>query len=432
MSKPVFVISCPFDTYSGYGARSRDLVKAIIELDKYTVKLLPQRWGSTSWGFCKDHPEWEFLYNHSIQPNQIKQQPEIWMQITIPNEFQPQGKFNIGCTAGIEATACKQEWIEGLNRMNVNWVSSSFAKGMFESVKYEVKNKNTNQVQRILKVEKPIEVVFEGANLDIYKSIPSQDIKTFDFKDIPESFCYLNVGHWMQGNFGHDRKNLGVLVKSFYETFKGPLIKNKPALILKVSQGVASYMSREAVLDKINSIKSTINSTSLPNIYLINGEFTDSEMNELYNHPKVKAMISLTKGEGYGRPLLEFSLTGKPVIVSGWSGHLDFIKPDMSTLLNGTLENVHPSAANNWLIPEAQWFKVDEASVGRHLKDCYKKYKIYSTNSKKQKNYSKKQFSFGEMKNRIDNVLSAYIPDFPTQVELKLPEIELPKLQKVE
>mgnify|MGYP003643105398 FL=1 len=59
MNKPVFIISCPFDTYSGYGARSRDIVKAIIELNKYDVKLLPQRWGSTSWGFCKAHPEWE-------------------------------------------------------------------------------------------------------------------------------------------------------------------------------------------------------------------------------------------------------------------------------------------------------------------------------------------------------------------------------------
>lgn len=431
MSKPVFVISCPFDTYSGYGARSRDLVKSIIELDKYAVKLLPQRWGSTSWGFCKDHPEWEFLYQYSIQPNQLTQKPEIWMQITIPNEFQPQGKFNIGCTAGIEATACKPEWVQGLNRMDVNWVSSSFAKGMFESVNFEQRNKQTNEVTSVLKVTKPIEVVLEGANLDIYKPISSSDIKTFDFSDIKESFCYLNVGHWMQGDFGHDRKNLGVLVKSFLETFKGPKT-GKPALILKASQGVASYMSREAILDKINSIKSTVNSQSLPNIYLINGEFTDSEMNELYNHPKVKAMISLTKGEGYGRPLLEFSLTGKPVIVSGWSGHLDFIKPDMSTLLNGTLENVHPSAANNWLIPEAQWFKVDEASVGRHLKDCHKKYKQYSLNSKKQKNYSKTQFSYNQMKNRIDTVLDSYVPEFPTQIDLKLPGMDLPKLQKVE
>lgn len=430
MNKPVFIISCPFDTYSGYGARSRDLVKAIIELDKYTVKLIPQRWGNTSWNFCTDHPEWTYLLDHSI--TQMDVQPDIWMQITIPNEFQPIGKYNIGCTAGIEATACKQEWIEGLNRMNMNWVSSNFAKGMFESIRYEKKQQNTNNTTHIIKLEKPIEVVCEGANLDIYKSIPTKDIKTFNLKEIPESFCYLSVGHWIQGDFGHDRKNLGVLIKSFYETFKGSLNKNKPALILKVSQGVASYISREAILDKINAIKKTINSTSLPNIYLINGEFTDSEMNELYNHPKVKAMISLTKGEGYGRPLLEFSLTGKPIIASGWSGHLDFLKPNMSTLLKGTLENVHHSAANNWLIPEAQWFKVDEISVNKHLKNCFKKYKQYSLNSKQQKNYSKSQFSFEQMKLKLEGILNTYIPEFPKQIDLKLPEIEFPKLQKID
>jgi hypothetical protein len=59
--KPLFIISCPIDTYSGYGARSRDIVKAIIELDKYDVKILPQRWGNTPWGFIEDHPEWQFL-----------------------------------------------------------------------------------------------------------------------------------------------------------------------------------------------------------------------------------------------------------------------------------------------------------------------------------------------------------------------------------
>ena len=103
--------------------------------------------------------------------------------------------------------------------------------------------------------------------------------------------------------------------------------------------GVASYMSREQILDKIKSIRETVNSSNLPNVYLINGEFNDNEINELYNHPKIKAMVSLTKGEGFGRPLLEFSLTGKPIIASGWSGHTDFLSPKFTTLLSGTLEN---------------------------------------------------------------------------------------------
>tara|TARA_B110000285_G_scaffold119893_1_gene135664 strand:- start:367 stop:1653 length:1287 start_codon:yes stop_codon:yes gene_type:complete len=428
MNKPVFVISCPYDTYSGYGARSRDIVKAIINTNRYDVKLLPQRWGSTSFNFCTDHPEWSYLNDLTITKMETK--PDVWMQITIPNEFQSIGKYNIGCTAGIEATICKPEWIEGLNRMDVNWVSSTFAKDVFESVNYEKRNKQTQILEKNIRVEKPIEVIFEGANLDVYKPISGGEIKTIDFQDIKESFCFLNVGHWIQGDFGHDRKNLALLIKAFYETFKGPN-SPKPALILKASMGVASYISRDSILDKIKNIRDTVNSPTLPNIYLLNGEFDDSEMNELYNHPKVKAMVSLTKGEGFGRPLLEFSLTGKPIIASGWSGHLDFLKPEFSTLIAGELENVHSSAANQWLVPEAQWFKPSESSIGKNLKECYKKYKQFISKAKQQKQFSKSNFSYNKMEELVDKTLTLYIPTFPSKVDFKFPELQLPKLKKI-
>jgi|TARA_R100000482_G_C5124725_1_gene147952 glycosyltransferase involved in cell wall biosynthesis len=426
MSKPRFVISCPFDTYSGYGARSRDIVKAIIELDKYKVELLPQRWGETSWGFCKDHPEWEFLYKHKAGADWQKSKPELWMQITIPNEFQPVGKYNIGLTAGIEATACKAEWIEGLNRMDINWVSSNFAKQTFEQMSYDQKDQRTGQVVRKIKLEKPVEVIFEGVDLTTYKPIKQSEIKTIDLSDIKEEFCYLFVGHWMQGEYGHDRKNVGVLVNSFYNAFKNKIGK-KPALILKCSAGVASYLSRDSILDKIKHIKKSVGSSNLPNVYLLHGEFDDSEMNELYNHSKIKAMVSFTKGEGFGRPLLEFSTTGKPIIASGWSGHIDFLDKNSIVLLGGRLENVHDSAANNWLIKEAQWFQVEPKQGISALKEVYKKYKQYSKRSKKQRHYAKTNFSWDKMKELVGKKLDN-TPNIPTQVQLQLPKLELPKL----
>ena len=430
MNKPRFVISCPFDTYSGYGARSRDIVKAIIELDKYKVQLLPQKWGETSWGFCKDHTEWEFLLKYIVPQNWQQTQPEIWAQITIPNEFMSVGKYNIGITAGIESTVCKPEWVEGLNRMDINWVSSKFAKNTFEKMSYEKKDKRTGQIIQHIKLNKPIEVVFEGANLEVYKTIKPSEIKTINLKDINEEFCYLFVGHWMQGEYGHDRKNVGVLVKSFYDAFRHKVGK-KPALILKASTGVASYLSRDTILDKIKNIKDSYGNAKLPNIYLISGEFDDSEMNELYNHPKVKAMVSFTKGEGFGRPLLEFGLTGKPIIASGWSGHIDFLHTEYNVLLPGVLENVHPSAANNWLIEDSQWFQVNQKHGISALKEVYKSYKQYLKRSKKQKYYVKTNFSWEKMKELVENILDKNIPELPTQVELKLPKLQLPKLQKI-
>jgi len=430
MSKPRFVISCPFDTYSGYGARSRDIVKAIIQTNKYNVELLSQKWGETSWGFCKENPEWGFLLNHLATQDWNQSKPDIWMQITIPNEFQPVGKYNIGLTAGIESTACKGEWVEGLNRMDINWVSSNHAKTVFERAMFDKIDPRTKQKSGALKLEKPIEVIFEGVNLDIYKPLKNSELTTFDLSNIKESFCYLFVGHWMHGDHGHDRKNVGVLVQEFFNTFKNK--KQKPALILKASAGTSSYISREEILDKIRNIKKTINSNDLPNVYLINGEFSDYEMNELYNNPKVKAMVTTTKGEGFGRPLLEFSAIGKPIIASGWSGHLDFLNPSFTYLLPGNLENVHPSAANNWLIRESKWFQVSNNHLSKSLKEVYSKYKQFSVKGKQQKQFAKTNFSWKKMQELVESSLDRLIPEFPKQVELSLPKLNLPKLKKLD
>ena len=423
--KPSFVISCPIDTYSGYGARSRDLVKAIIETNKYDVKILPQRWGNTSWGFIEDHLEWNFLKEFILTTPQLPTQPEIWAQITIPNEFQPVGKYNIGITAGMETTAVKGEWIEGCNRMNLVITSSEFAKKTFELMDYEIKNQQ-HQLQGRLKLTTPIEVLFEGANTNIYKVMDtpcSLDIQ------IKEDFAYLFVGHWMQGEFGEDRKNVGLLIKAFYETFKNK--SKKPALILKASGGVSSYMDRDELLKKIEIIKKTVVANSLPNIYLLHGEFTDEEMNELYNHSKVKAMVSLTKGEGFGRPLLEFSLTKKPIIASGWSAQVEFLDPNFTIALKGELKPVGPSAVNDWVIAESQWFNVDYAQVGHYLKDMFENYKNYTDGAKRQAYKSKNEFSWDKMYEKVDQTLTQHIPEFPKEIQLQLPKLELPKLQKV-
>ena len=432
MSKPLFFISCPIDTYSGYGARSRDLVRAIIQLDKYDVKILPQMWGNTPWGFINDNPEWEFLNKHIHNQPQLPKQPEIWMQITIPREFQPIGKYNIGVTAGIETTISPGDWIEGCNRMNLVLTSSEHSKNTFIKTIMQKVDQRTNQTVGELKIEKPIEVLFEGADIEIYK--PLDKVSLFpELDEIKEKFAFLFVGHWINGDLGEDRKNVGLLIKMFFEVFKNK--KDKPALILKTSQMGSSYIDRDEILKKIKLIKKSINSKDLPNVYLIHGEFTDVEMNELYNHSKIKAMVNLTKGEGYGRPLLEFSLTKKPIITTGWSGHTDFLNPEYTTLLPGQLTNVHPSAANNWLLKESQWLSVDLGHAATTIKDVFEDYKKYIDGAKRQAHKSKTEFSWDKMKDKVDELFTKYIPEFPKQIELKLPtlkKIELPKLQKVE
>ena len=424
--KQYCVISCPIDTYSGYGARARDFVKALYQLkkDEYDIKIMPQRWGSTPWGYIKDHlEEWGFLYELFLN-GQMQKQPDIWIQVTVPNEFQSVGKYNLGVTAGIETTLCHATWIEGVNRMNLTLVSSEHAKTVFQQSMFEQKD-NTGKTVNQIKLEKPVEVLFEGANLNKYFHIPDEDLDGTDLvqalDEIKEEFCYLFVGHWLQGDLGQDRKNVGLLIKVFLETFRNK--KQKPALLLKMSGAGASIMDREEMLRKIDVIRSQVTG-DLPNIYLLHGELDDQDINNLYNHGKVKAMVSLTKGEGFGRPLLEFTLSKKPLITTSWSGHTDFLFMEYVSMVGGQVTQIHPSAVvENMLIPESGWFSPDLKHVEFYLKDVYEKYSKYQEKAKQQAHQSKTKFSFDEMK----KLLGLYLDKIPKQVGL-----QLPKLKKIE
>lgn len=424
MNKPSLIISCPVNTYSGYGARARDFVKALINLDKYDVKILPQRWGTTPESFLEENEEWGYLKKYLI--NQLSYQPDIWIQHTIPNEFQKVGKFNIGLTAGIETTLCKPEWIEGLNRMDLIIGSSNHTLNVFKQSQFEKKDKRTNQSIGIIKIEKPMEAIFEGIDTNIFK--PSKS--NFKLNTVKEDFNFLFVGHWMQGNIGEDRKNVGLLVKIFFELFKNN--KKAPGLILKTSTGSSSNMDRISLLKKINDIRKTINANRLPNIYLVHGDMTNKELNSLYNHKKVKAMISLTKGEGFGRPLLEFSMVKKPIITTGWSGHVDFLDKNLSILLGGELKEVDKSSVNDWIIPESQWMNVDVQAVANSMMAIYNDYEHWHRKGKTQGTKNKNNFSLEKMEEKINSILEKYIPEFPKQVQLNMPKLNLPKLKKVD
>jgi len=434
--KQYCVISAPVDTYSGYGSRSRDLVKAIYELkgEEWEIEILSQRWGSTPWGYIRDHfDSWGFLEPMVNKNSQLKRQPDVWMQVTVPNEFQPVGKYNIGFTAGIETTICDATWVEGVNRMNITLVSSNHAKQVFEQSMFKQQDQQGRVVAEI-KLQKPVEVLFEGVDLNKYFTIPDEDLEDSDLvlelDEIEEDFCYLFVGHWLHGDFTHDRKNVGGTIKLFLETFKNK--KNKPALVLKTSSAGSSIMDRDSILERIDSIKNTVDSKDLPNIYLLHGEMEDTDINNLYNHYKIKVMLYFGHGEGFGRPLLEFSVMKKPILATAWSGHTDFLSMEHCTMIGGELKQIHPSAVvQNMLIPESSWFYADEKQAQHYTKEVYEKYDKYVERAKRQSHKTKTEFSLQNMK----DLLSTYLSAIPKQQQINLPtlkKIELPKLKKIE
>jgi hypothetical protein len=435
-NKPTILLMAPVATRSGYGSRFVDIAHSLIKSDKYDVKIWNTRWGNTPINALdSSNPKHKAIIDRLLQEPTLPYQPDIFIQGTVPNEFQRIGKFNIGMTAGIETTIASGEWIEGCNRMDLVLVSSNHAKQVLEQSVWQKINSETKQPEGELKIQKPIEVLFEGVDLETYfKTDEIHKTVVDELSQVKENFAFLCVGHWLQGDFGEDRKNISGLIRTFLEAFKNKASQNQPALILKTSSADFSPIDKQEILNKINQIRKSVNSKNLPSVYLLHGDLTDGEMNSLYNHPKVKAHISFTKGEGYGRPLAEACVSQKPVIATNYSGHVDFLKESM--LLPGTLTNVHPSAAwDKVILQESQWMTVDYGYGAAIMKALVENYKDHTQRAKKQATIIRKEFSFDAMHEKFMDYLTKYVPEFPKQVPLKLPtlkKIELPKLKKIE
>lgn len=419
MNKPTLIFQAPIATRSGYGDHSRDILNSLRTLDKFNIKIISTRWGNTPMDALRfDNEFHRWIFENVV--GGISEKPDVFIQISVPNEFQPSGHYNIGISAGIETTQCSPEFITGSNRMDLIIVPSNHSKKTIADIVYNEVDKQTKQLVRQHKLSKPIEIIFEGYNKEIYNEKNVKNLEDLD--KIQEDFAFLFVGHWLKGDLGEDRKNVGMLLKTFAVAFKNEV--KKPALVLKTSTATFSVRDREFIVSRIKQALG--NDFGKIPLYLLHGDLSDSEMNDLYHHSKIKAMINFTKGEGFGRPLLEFSLTGKPVIASNWSGQTDFLGKG-AVLLDGELKNVHQSASDQFILSDAKWFNVNISKALVSIKDVYKNYEKYLFESKKLGEENREKYTTEKMTELIDEVFQKY--KIYEKIQPKFQPLQLPKLK---
>lgn len=413
MSKPTLLFRGPVKTRSGYGAHSRDLLESLHKMELFDIKIDSCGWGNTPMTALDENN----LYHQWIESNiasTLTSIPDIYIQVTVPNEFRRMGKFNIGITAGIETTMAPKEWIDGCNKMDLIITTSTFSRDVLLSTVYNENEKNTGKLVKQHKIEKPIEVLFEGVDTNIYNDKQDDNFNL----DIKEDFAFLFVGHWLKGDTGQDRKDVGMLIKSFATAFKDG--DDKPALVLKTSSAGFSVKEREVFAKRIKDLVKDIENP--PSIYLLFGELTDNEMNSLYNHPKIKSMVSITKGEGFGRPLLEFTMTGKPVIASNWSGHKDFLPMDKAVMIGGSLTEVHDSAVDSFILKGSKWFTANYNEFISVMKLIKEDYDTFLERSEALKEINKESFSMGQMTVKFQEILKPFTA-VPEKVKMNLPKL---------
>ena len=428
------VVMCgPFNTRSGYGDHARSIYYSLAtRSDLYDIKVLDVRWGDTP----RDHlnpnvPSEADLLSKFCNPKDIKQQPDIYIDVRIPNEFMSIGKVNIGITAGIETTMVSSAWIEGVNRMDMTIVPSQHSKDSFINTKYDKVQDNPNggEPQKIgeLRVEKPIEVLHEGMDPQVFRKLSKKEIdKKFRNKisNVVKRPSLLFVGQWTQGGMGNDRKDIPRLVKLFIETYANK--PHAPGLLLKTNGATLSHLDEKDIKRKIKAVIDMFpTDIQLPPIYLLHARLTEAELNQLYNHERIIALVSFTHGEGFGRPLLEATFAGLPVCASKWSGHLDFLPEDKSCLVDGTIGKVPEEVVwENIIMKESQWFTVDDMNAYEALRNIYaQKTTKWNRKAEELRLENIEKFSMEAMTKQLLEMVEKCSSKIPQPMQIKLPKL---------
>lgn len=340
----------PVLTQSGYGVHARQIARWLLANQNVDVSFQPLQWGDTPW--LIDNTKLDGLVA-AVMKKSVNPSPEspfdVTIQLQLPNEWDPKlGKFNVGVTAGVETDKCNPEWTVACNKMSMIIVPS-------EHTKLNLLSQGPLTVPIVVVPE-----AFSDACLKKADDLPVSSLPTFS-----TPFNFLIFGQITGNNPFNDRKNTFFTLKWLFETFKDD---PDVGIIMKTNAGRNTLIDRNNTMGMIRNVAQEARKGAFPKVHLLHGDMSDNEVAALYVHPQVKALVALTRGEGYGLPILEAAASGLPVIATNWSGHLDFMNHGKFISIYYQLAAVHQSRIDkNIFIPGSRWAEPSEQDFKKRV-----------------------------------------------------------------
>jgi len=340
------ILRGPVLTQSGYGHHARQIARWLLNRKDIDVKFVPLPWGDTPW--IVDQTSENGLIGEVMKrsTNVGKMIADVSIQLQLPNEWDPKlAKFNIGVTAGVETDKCNPEWVSACNNMDMVIVPSQHTKSSLTASGL---------------VLKPIIIVPEAYNDSIVSEKLTSNLPTFS-----TSFNFLVFGQLTGNNPNNDRKNLFYTIKWLCDLFKDD---KDVGIVLKTNAGRNTKIDRRVIRNVVENVLSESRKGMYPRVHLLHGDMSNDEVASLYRHPQIKALVALTRGEGYGLPILEAAASGLPVIATGWSGHTDFLNKGKYVNISYQLIDVHPSRIDGKIFVQgSRWANPSEEDAKKRI-----------------------------------------------------------------
>lgn len=378
--KKVLLVA-PVLSRSGYGEMARFALRSLLSEPNVDLYLHNLNWGKSGWIWRDDDERRmiDSLLQKTVFYNQQGGKYDSSVQVTIPNEFKRLTPHDVGYTAGIETDKVAPEWLVKGNEMQKIITISKHSRAVYQKTKYDGTNSDTGEPVLGYKLNTPIDVV----------GFPVREIGHEDLElNLKHDFNFLCVAQM------GPRKNIDAVINNFIDEFKNEDV----GLLLKVHAANDSIMDFHNMKQNFASITEAAKREEWAcSINLLHGNLSDEQMQGLYKHPKVKALVSFTHGEGFGLPIYEAAWNSLPVIATDWSGHLDFLsanspidskkfrggktKGKMSTpkkmfaAVKYELKQIDPAAVwNGVLHVDSKWAFVDDADARKKMRDVYRNY----------------------------------------------------------